>query len=247
MAYPRLAKAPIVEGLIHFKAKSRPGISMEDVERFASSVRQQYPTRKDLRKIHAAFNVNEDGLSSKDVAAEHIGYRLERTQPPFVLMVQLDELAVSRLAPYETWEQLVGEARPLWDAYRNACGVEAITRVATRYINRIELPIEGLDFEDYLAAPVRIPKGLPELVSSFFVRTVVDDPDSGASIAVSQVLEAPNFEKNRVPVLIDIDVYKVVNFPPDSGDPWNLLDTMRELKNCAFYGSLTAKAMEMFK
>lgn len=247
MTYPRLERAPIVEALLHFKVKPRPDISMEDVTRFTSAVKQQYPIQKDLRSFQAALQINEGEMASKAVASEHIGYRLERAQPPFVLLVQRDELAVSRLAPYETWEQLIAEARPLLNTYRNTCGAEAITRVATRYINRVELPIEGLDFDHYLAAPARIPRGLPELVSSFFFRTVVTDPDSGASIAVSQILEAPNLEKNRVPVLIDIDVYKVVDFAPDSDDPWKLLDTMRDLKNCAFFGSLTPKALEMFK
>jgi len=247
MTFPHLNKAPIVEGLVHLKVKSRPDISMEDVARFASAVRQKYPTQKDFRTFQAAFKLGEGEMSPKAVASEHIGYRLERSQPPFVLLVQRGEIGISRLAPYETWEQLIAEARPLWNEYRSICGPEAVTRVATRYINRVELPIEGLDFDLYLAAPASIPKGLPELVSSFVVRTVVGDPESGSSIAVSQILEAPNVETNRVPVLIDIDVFKVVDYSPDSEEIWKLLDTMRELKNRAFFGCLTQKALEMFK
>ena len=247
MAYPRLKRAPIVEGLLHFQVKSRPDISIEDVARFTSAVKQQYPIQKDLRTFQAAFKMDEGEMSSKTIASEHIGYRLERSQPPFVLIAQRSEIGISRLAPYETWEQLIAEARPLWDTYRNICGPEAVTRIATRFINRVELPMEGLDFDHYLAAPASLPKGLPELISSFFVRTVVTDPKSGSSIAVSQILEAPNLEKNRVPILIDIDVYKVVDFAPDSDEIWKLFDTMRDLKNCAFFGCLTSKALEMFE
>ena len=247
MVCPRLKKAPIVEGLLHFKVKSRPDVSMEDVARFTSAVKEQYPTSKDLRHIQATVNMDEGEMPSKKIASEHIGYRLERSQPPFVLMVQRGEIGISRLAPYETWEQLIAEAHPLWDSYRSISGPEAVTRVATRYINRIELPIEGLDFEDYLAAPPRIPRGLPDIVSNFVIRTVVTDPKSGSSIAVSQILEPPNFDKNRLPVLIDIDVYKVVDFAADSHEIWTLLDTMRDLKNCAFFGCLTPKALEMFE
>jgi uncharacterized protein (TIGR04255 family) len=109
------------------------------------------------------------------------------------------------------------------------------------------LPIENLDFEHYLAISPRLPKGIPEVLSNFLVKTIVEDEDSGASISISQVLEAPIAEKNRVPVLIDIDVYKTVDFSPDSDEYWQLLDKMRDLKNRAFFGCLTEKALEGFK
>jgi uncharacterized protein (TIGR04255 family) len=247
MPFPHLPRAPIVEGVVQFHVKPSSKANLERLAEYKTALKETYPVQKDIRLMHAEIQMKGTEVAQRVISSNVLGYRLERTQPAFVVIARLDSLAVSKLAPYETWEKLIEEARPLWKKYLELQAPEAITRVATRYINRIELPIENLDFEHYLAISPRLPKGIPEVLSNFLVKTIVEDEDSGASISISQVLEAPIAEKNRVPVLIDIDVYKTVDFSPDSDEYWQLLDKMRDLKNRAFFGCLTEKALEGFK
>jgi uncharacterized protein (TIGR04255 family) len=247
MAFPHLPRAPIVEAVIQLNVRPSPKADLERLGLYKSALTQTYPQQKELRQVHAELQMKDSEVAQRVVSSNVLGFRLERTQPANVVIARLDRLVVSKLTPYDTWEDLIGEAKDQWRKYVEIQAPEAVTRVATRFINRIELPIEKLDFEHYLACPPPIPKGMPEVLSGFLVKTVVEDDDSGASVSISQMLEPPIAEKNRVPVLIDIDVYKTVDLPPDSPECWQLLDMMRQLKNRAFFGCLTDKALEEFK
>jgi len=249
MTFPHLPKAPIVEGLIHVRCKAGQGISLEDVLKFGERIRSLYPTVKPLQHFEADLQIGADSKPTQSVRTSHIGYRFERTDPPFVVHAQIGELLVSRLRPYDTWENLFSAAKSHWSDYCDVLRPEAITRIATRFINRIELPMEmeKLDFDDYLAAPPTIPKGLPPVFGHFLTRIVVPDHITGCDIAISQALDSPNPQTRTLPVLIDIDVYKQVNLPIDSPDLWETLGKMRDLKNRAFFDSITAKALELFK
>lgn len=247
MPFPHLSRAPIVEGVIQLNVKPPPKANLDRLVDFKGALKEAYPVQKDVRMMHAEIQVKDAEVAQRIISSNVLGYRLERAQPPYVVIARLDGLSVSKLPPYETWEKLIEEAKPLWKKYLELYSPEAVTRVATRYINRIELPLENLDFEHYLAAPPRLPKGIPEVLSNFLVKTIVEDEELGASISISQVLEAPIAEKNRVPILIDIDVYKTVDLSTQSDECWQLLDKMRDLKNRAFFGCLTDKALEGYK
>lgn len=247
MTFPILPRAPIVEGLIDIQAKPRQGISLNDLVAFGDRIKSSYPTVKDLREIKAQIPIGQDSTVSPAVAATLVGYRFERQSPPFVVHARVEELLVSRLKPYDTWDNLLAEAKSLWREYCEICKPEVITRIATRYINRIELPMEKLDFDDYLAAPPLIPKGLPQTIEHFLTRIVVPDKESGAHVAISQVLDAPNPQTRTIPVLIDIDVYKETDLPVGSDELWIFLGKMRDLKNKAFFDSVRDKALELFR
>ena len=247
MEYPHLSRAPIVEGLIDILVKPRSDLTLAALFRLSEKLKSKYPEVKALHTIQADVQIDQSQKASQSVATALVGYRLERKDLPFVVMLRVNGLTISRLKPYDDWNNLLEEAKPIWDEYVSICRPEVITRVATRYINRIELPVEGLDFDDYLAAPPRIPKNLGEMLSEFLVRLVVPDVPSGAIIALVQALEGPNIEKSTIPVIIDIDVFKAVELDLSSNELWELLGTMRDLKNQAFFGSITPKTLELLK
>ena len=247
MEYSHLSRAPIVEGLIDILVKPRSDLSIDDLFRLSEKLKSKYPEVKALHTIQADVQIEQGQKASQSVATALIGYRLERKDLPFVLMLRVNGLTISRLKPYDDWSNLLGEAKLIWADYVSICRPEAITRVATRYINRIELPIEGLDFDDYLAAPPYIPKDLNGMLSEFLVRLVLPDVPSGASIALVQALEGPNIQKNVVPVIIDIDVFKSVDLDLSSNDLWELLGKLRDLKNRTFFSSITPKTLELLK
>ncbi|MBI4191521.1 MAG: TIGR04255 family protein [Betaproteobacteria bacterium] len=247
MTYPHLSRAPIVEGLVDLQVKQREDFSLKDLSLLCERVKERYPVRKDLTTFQAELRISPDNTPSQTIASEAIGYRLERPDALFVVLARRDGFTVSRLKPYDDWENLITEAKPLWAHYLEVCKPQAITRVATRYINRIELPIERLDFDDYLKAPPNIPKGLPEVISQFLTRLVLLENKSGAEIAFLQALEAPNLATNKISVLMDIDIYKLVDLPTSSEEVWKLLDTFRDLKNRTFFSSITRKTLELLK
>jgi uncharacterized protein (TIGR04255 family) len=247
MTFPHLPRAPIVEGLINLRTKPRKDVSLEDLRAFGERIRSDYPTAKPLQHFEAGLQIGPDNKPTQSLRSSQVGYRFERTTLPFVIHAQIDELLVSRLRPYDTWENLFSEARAQWRHYSEVCKPEAITRIATRFINRIDLATDKLAFDDYLAAPPSIPKGLPSVFEHFLTRIVVPDETSGCHIAISQALDTPNPQTRTIPILIDIDVYKEVELAIDSPVLWETLNRMRDLKNRAFFDSITTKALELFR
>lgn len=245
MPFPCLANAPIVEGLVNIQVRPLIDPAGPALGKMRDRMRDSYPGGTDLNQTEV--NVGSSEAPQPAIISTRVGYRLERQAPPFVLLVQQNGLTVSRLAPYSTWEDLVAEARPIWNQFVEMCQPQRITRVAARFINRIALPLDGLNFDDYLIAGPTVPTGLPDTVGLFVSRIVVPEAETGADIAISQILEAIDPQLRSVSLLIDIDVYKEVDFAPDAEETWTLLAKMRELKNRAFFGSLTSRALELFQ
>jgi len=75
---------------------------------------------------------------------------------------------------------------------------------------------------------------------------VINDPESDITAAVVQALEPPS-EDRYIPVILDIEVFQenVSNLSPD--DVLTRFEKLREMKNRAFFGSITDKTLEMVK
>lgn len=245
--FPHLAKAPIIEGLIAIHTRLGSQLPVSRLAEFGTKIKSTYPVVKELRELEAHLALAPNHATSQSFTPVHVGFRYERGDAPFVVHVRPTELLVSRLKPYDRWESLMAEAQSLWGEYRTVCEPLAVRRVATRFINKIELPLDGLDFDAYLAAAPIIPKGLPQNFEGFLTRIVVPHAETGAHVAVSQVLDASNPQTRTLPVIIDIDVFKEVDLAPDSPRIWEILAKMRDVKNHAFFDSVTAKCLELFQ
>ena len=108
------------------------------------------------------------------------------------------------------------------------------------------LPGVQVEFGEYLNAPPPLPKQMPPFVSGFVSRVVINDPDSNTVAAVVQALEPPS-ENRYLPVILDIDVFQqdVSNLAAD--ELFARFEKLREMKNRAFFGSITDKTLEMLK
>lgn len=249
MTYPKLPKAPIVEGLIDIRVQTGPDFKPERFQALREELRERYPTCLEARRLEAQlqFNLEQGPSPSQSMKADMVGYRFESLDKSYVFQSQVGGFTLSRLAPYESWEALRMEAGDLWTRYAKVAAPQAITRVAVRYINRVELPLPLRDFDDYLTAVPQIPPRLPQVISEFFARVAIVDQATGANIFLTQVLEPPNQSRNVLPLIMDIDVFKVEPLDATAGLHWDLLEKLRVLKNDAFFGSLTPKALELFQ
>jgi uncharacterized protein (TIGR04255 family) len=243
--FPHLTRAPVVEALIDFRVRSRANFDLKVLEDLHSRINDRYPTSKPLQQVVATFGVKDGQPAAQQVVQTPKGYRFEAADTRLVVQMTTDGCTVSRLKPYETWEKLIEETRLIWELYVATAQPEAVIRVATRFINRIELPLPFGDFDEYLTAPPVVPKRLPQFVSEFLSRMVVNDPKDQTTIILTQALEPVIQTTNTLPILLDIDVFKVDTCAPRAKDLWGLLDKFRDLKNEAFFASLTPKALEM--
>lgn len=239
-----LEKAPITEALIDIRIKIREDLTVKQIESIYNSISDQYPDKKARRKWEGKFEFKK-GEPPVSSGAETIdGYIFTSNDKKQIFQARLDGFTFSRLKPYETWEQLRDEAHRLWHIYKEVTSPE-ITRVALRYINKMEIPRSSMDFSEYLIAAPIVPEGLPQGVSSFLTRVVIHEPTIDAAAIITQALEQV-VNPNLIPIILDIDVFKQKSEGISEKDTWDTLEKLRHFKNKIFFESITETTKEIF-
>jgi uncharacterized protein (TIGR04255 family) len=162
-----------------------------------------------------------------------------------IVQARLDGFTFNRLRPYQSWARFREEARAHWERYRSLARPETITRVALRYINRIEVPVSARDFKEYLLTTPEIAPGLSQGLAGFFMRIVIPLDSFGCTAIVTETMEEP--KSGRLPLILDIDVFVEEALAPDAEEVWQVLETLRAAKNEVFFKSITPRTRELFR
>lgn len=245
MIAPRhLTHAPITEAIIDFQATLPEESSLDSFSHIHDLIKENYPSVKPIHQNVLGFQINENESPRTTYDHTSIGYRYESHDKTKIAQFKTNGFSFSRLEPYTTWEDMENDARTLWNYYVEATSPIAITRVATRYINVLKVPLPIENFDDFLTAAPRIPNGLPQGLISFLSRLVVPDPSLDAIAIITQALE--KIESDHAPIVIDIDAFINKHFDVESNLYWECLKDLREYKNRVFFESITEKTAELF-
>jgi len=245
--FPLLKNAPITEALIDLRIKLKENFDIERFNLLYEKISDQYPTQKKRHKWEGRFEFKK-GEGPTSIGTEKVdGIIFTSADGKKVFQARVDGFTFNRLKPYEKWETLRDEAFRLWKLYREITSPE-ISRVALRFINQFEIPLfpEPLkDFNEYLTAPPTVPAGLPQGVTSFFTRIVIQEPAMQAFVIITQVFEQI-VTPNKIPIILDIDVFKENSDGLTEEQAWEVLEKMRHFKNKIFFESITEKTKELF-
>lgn len=241
-----LKNAPITEALIDLRIKPSLNSSFLSALSSVTEIQNRYPERQVQRRFKGGFGLQEGQPFISPPEESVIGYIYKSPDKHHMVQYRLDGFTFNRLKPYTGWENIIAEARKLWNIYHNKTSPELISRIAVRYINRIDLPLPITDFSDYLTAPPSIPKNAPQAVSSFLTRVVVHDSEWQLDANITQAMER-SAKRDFVTVIIDVDAYKAGEFVPQTDDIWMVFNHLRDLKNRIFFGSITEKTARMFE
>lgn len=239
--YPHLENAPIVEALIDIQVNPRPELDIAEMRRFRESVKEDYPKEQEQRALHISLSLGQSRKTTQ--TDEPSGFRYESADGLQVVQARLDGFTFSRLKEYETWDKLRDEACRLWQMYEEISKPTSIKRVAVRFINQMNL---GLPLNEYLCAPPVVPPGMSNDLRSFLTRTVIYDDSVDASVIITQALKGIE-EKGRVPIILDIDVFKVTTTEVNSDMAWMIIDSFHDIKNKIFFKSITRKTREIYE
>ncbi len=240
-----LNNAPIVEAVVDIKVKLPPETDIATLESIGELISTQYPKKKKQLRFEGKLKFREGELPEhKDVPASVHGYRYETEDEKYILQTRLDGFTFSRLSPYETWGNLRDESYKLWEHYVRVASPEIITRIALRYINRLELPLKMYDFDEYLSSSPTIPEGLSQEVSSFLTRVVIPEKNIGAHALVTQAFESVTGD--TVPIILDIDAFMKGEYGIER-KAWDDIEKLHDFKNRIFFEFITEKAKELYK
>ncbi len=244
--WPHLPKAPITEALIDFRVTLPDGADLSTLSGFRDKVKACYPNCRERRKWHSHFKFSktEPPVVETDTDGPD-GYLLTSADGTQVVQARLDGFTFSRLKPYQDWEHLRDNARALWQTYLETVSPLAITRIAVRYINRIELALPFDDFREWILTCPEVAPELPQLLAGFFFRVNIPFDDPKGHVNITQTIE-PGEHKSHVPLIFDIDAFAHEEFKPTDTGVWDRFEDLREIKNCVFFRSITEKTKEMY-
>lgn len=240
--WPKLSASPIVEGLIDIRVEPAAGADLLKIKAASDDLAAEFPSRQDMHMFVAQFNLAPElGATTMTTGDGPRGVVLRSVDDKWVVQFRLDGMTVSRLQPYCSWKDLVEKASTLWALYSAAAKPFKIVRVATRFLNRVPLPV-GESLERTFLTNFAIGPALPQAVAGYLLRVVLPFEDQRAVAVVTQSLEA-----NGTECILDLDVFSERPDGVADAEVWSELGRLREVKNRLFFGSLTETALERFR
>jgi len=242
----RLENAPITEALVDIRVNLPSDFDIKEFLTLSKDLSDRYPRHEERHLIAGSFGVEAGKPIVQAPEDKGIqGYIYKSGDGKNIAQFRIDGFTFSRLNPYSEWETVLSEAKRLWGLYSIKCLPELITRIAVRYINRLDLPLPIEDFADYLTAPPSVPDSLPQGVSQFLTRVVINDADITANI-IQTMKSSP--EADHIGVILDIDVFKLKEETGfEESSIWPEFEKLRDFKNRIFFESITEKTARLYE
>jgi uncharacterized protein (TIGR04255 family) len=237
------AHPPITEAVIdiHFA----PPIGIEALRRIHRRVRERYPESEDVFDID--INV---AARQPEVRQRHTGVKLTSSpEATDILLLKRGSITTSRLAPYTDWANFCRVGRDNFDIWRGIVGKSPrITRIASRYINRVDIPQRGSQVNtfDFVVIQPSVPAGVLADLKAFGVHVSSSMPDDPAINVLLNTSQVPSPLIGHTSVLLDIDVYLDRDLPQDDNELWLVAERLHSAKNALFEAAITDRARELF-
>ncbi|GJL77142.1 MAG: hypothetical protein NPINA01_01310 [Nitrospinaceae bacterium] len=249
-SFERFPNAPIREAIIDIKVELPQEIILDDLEKFGNDIKSRYPEKKKRLSWIGEVEFKADHPPQiKKPAGGQDGFLFSSEKEQKIVQARLDGFTFNKLKPYDHWETFRDEGKNLWEYYKRLAKPKKVTRLALRYINSIEIPLvePKITLKEHILTYPEFPDESPYKLTNFLVRLEVSDPNSEARANISQSIEPVSTETNVLPIIFDIDCYRLVDIDPESNEVWEVFEELRNFKNGIFFGSITKKTTELFR
>lgn len=245
----KLDRAPIREAIIDIRFSSKATI--EDIKSFADSISDLFTSIEPVIVNDVTFNHSTNAQSS-EVTHDQVltGYVLQSES--HIYQVKLDGIVASKLEPYDCWDSFMSDARDFWIKYSSSIEIQKINRIALRYVNCIEIPLnEGkANLSDYLEAAPELPDNLNVSINAFVSKVQFFMPEYDCQAILIHASEGHSKPLDRINIIVDIDVFKEHSETASSrngGDIWPLFHALRDAKNQIFFSAITEQTKGLLK
>jgi uncharacterized protein (TIGR04255 family) len=237
--------APITEAVLDIRVELPEKVKLEDLEAYQADISERFPEKKERISFAGGFQISKDGYST--IAPEHKinGYLFKSQADKKIVQPSLGGFSFNKLNPYDSWESFCKEGRELWDLYSQKYKPTKITRIALRYINRIEIPLPMKEFEEYILTFPQIAPKLPQGIANFIMQLVIPNAEIEASAMITLAME--EIKDKNLPLIFDIDVSRNSVYVDDKEKIWSDFENLRVFKNEIFFNSITDKTKELFE
>lgn len=241
------SKAPITEAIISLHVSPRAELLLEELCQLQLEEEENYPQQESILEISGQFEVRPDHGTSASSQSQKIGFKQISQDGKYIWQSRFKGFAFSRLAPYESWEPFQIEAMRLWLCYREQTQPQKVTRLAARFINRIDIPNTGkVELKDYFRTSPEISADLPQQLSGFFMQLQIPQIDLPGSVLINQTM-IPPVREGVISVVLDIDVFRDIDVPQKEEEIWDFFELLHRRKNDIFEACITDSTRELIK
>ena len=243
--FPHLPRAPIVEAVIAITAPGERPWEQSSISDELKLRLPDYPEAMPQKEYQSEVTMGPNQMPK--AAIRDLGWKgvsCRSSDQHNVVTFRRDGFQFNRLRPYENWEKLNAEAWRLWKVFVEVAHPTEVQKLGVRFINSLELPPRDLEFENYISPHPEPPRDLDLPFQGFFQKDVLSVPGTPYLINVVRTIQSLPFE--RLALIIDIDVTRDRAFQLNDELLQHYLAEMRWLKNKAFFGSITEKALSAY-
>ena len=154
-------------------------------------------------------------------------------------------MAVHCVRPYPTWPVFRQRIEQALSALKGIADMGEPERLGLRYINRIEIPSEKLDIDEYFEFSPHIGDGLPQTLAGFALMVVLPFKD-GRDLCRMQLVNVLAETPGSSAYILDLDYFmaKPGNASADQAMSW-VEEAHTEVRGL-FEGCITKKLMHVF-
>lgn len=162
-----------------------------------------------------------------------------------------DILSVHILRPYQYpnaygntgWEEFQPRISQALDAYWSVAEPVGVCRIGIRYINKIVIPREKGNIQDYLKCTFPTVIELPEKMNGFASRTEFSYEDEVRLVLSQFTMLSPT---NHIELILDLDVIWKTEGTVARDKALEKVDDLRDRERAAFEAVITDQAREIF-
>lgn len=251
-AFELFPKGPIVEAVIDIRTRARAELEESSMRSNLDARLNGYSFLDSRREFRHELQLKAKGENPPSQKLHDLGWkgvRFRSADEKHIAQFNRDGFVFSRLEPYIDWQQLSSEGLKLWKVFKDLAQPVEIYRIGLRFINRVLLPQGELRIEDYIQPAPVPPVGMDLPFQGFMHHDTLAVPGLPYAITVIRTIQVPPHSGGPgVALILDIDVFTIQGFELlDDAMLVHRLKEMRWLKNKVFFGSITEKALGLFR
>jgi uncharacterized protein (TIGR04255 family) len=167
-------------------------------------IRDGFPKRRQEKIYETSIAAGPEGIGQQVLTTDRMQFLREDEKA--LIQVGPNLLAVNHLRPYPTWQEFFPLIRQGFEAYLAAANPQGIQRIGLRYINRIEIPGERVELEDYFEFRPFVGAKLPQDYGPFIVGIQIPFENSRDMLRL-QLASATTENPNTIAVVLDLDYF----------------------------------------
>ena len=213
-------------------------------DRLRDQFKAKFPSVEEKKNIQVA------------VAAQEIttitapgGFKLTASNAVDLVLINEDSFGTVRLAPYDRWEGLMANSKANFEVFTKVVGRKKVTRLGTRFINRIDIPKEQVKvrpLEQFFNIGIKLPNRVAREESEFALVSQFVEASTGAKIILNCGEIVPAL-LDHVSFNLDIDAFWDSDVSGRIEDMWEQAELLRVAKNACFESCITDDIRALFQ